>query len=148
MTKEFHAGGIAGRRIRLLVNWRVIGKEREDVVAIKEQEKLIWSERRADIRARCLLLISTGGLFPVAAMLDSLGGLFDMGCTKSCKWEAQRPERIIELIGRSAEICCKGLERKKVRKDASVADKEDKECGRKIYRCRREAWTRLCMSRV
>lgn len=117
-------------------------------MAIIEQEKLIWSERRTEIRTRCLLLISTGGLSPVAVMLDSLEGVFDMGCRKSCKSKAQRPERMIELIGRSAEICCKGLERKKVRTDASVADKEDKDCGRKIYRCRKEAWTRFCMSRV
>lgn len=82
MTKAFHAEGIAGRSVRLLVNWRVIGKEREDVVAIIEQEKLIWSERRTEIRTRCLLLISTG-LFPVTVMLDSLEGVFDMGCRKS-----------------------------------------------------------------
>lgn len=117
-------------------------------MAIIEQEKLIWSERRTEIRARSLLLISTEGLFPMAVMLDSLEGVFDMGCRKSSKSKAQRPERIIELIGRSAEICCKGLERKKVRTDASAADKEDKDCGRKIYRCRKEAWTRFCMSRV
>lgn len=148
MTKAFHAGGIAGRSVRLLVNCSVIGKEREDVVAIIEQEKLIWSERRTEIRIRCLLLISTGGLFSVAVMLDSLEGVFDIGSGKSCKLKAQRPERTIELIGRSAEICCKGLDRKKVRKDASVEDREDKDCGRKIYRCRKEAWTRFCMSRV
>lgn len=98
--------------MRLLVNWRVIGKNREDVVAIIEQEKLIWSERRTDIRSRCLLLISGGGLFQVAVMLDSLAGAFDMGCKQSCKLKALRSERTIELTGRSAEICCKGLEKK------------------------------------
>lgn len=98
--------------MRLLVNWRVIGKKREDVVAIIEQEKLIWSERRTEIRSRCLLLISRGGLFRVALMLDSLEGVFDVGRRQSCKLKAQRSDRMIELIGRSAEICCKGLEKK------------------------------------
>lgn len=112
MTKAFHIGGIAGRSVRLLVNWRVIGKKKEDVVAIIGQEKLIWSERRTEIRSRCLLLISMGGLFRVAVMLDSLERVFDVGCRKPYKLKALRSESIIELIGRSAETCCNGLEKK------------------------------------
>lgn len=81
-------------------------------MAIIEQEKLIWSERRTEVRPRCLLLISRGGLFLVALMLDSLEGMSDVDCRQSCKLKAQRPDKMIELIGRSAEICCKGLEKK------------------------------------
>lgn len=90
----------------------VIGKKREDVVAIIEHEKLSWSARRTEIRSRCLLLISRGGPFQVALIFDSLEGVFDMGCRQPCKLKAQRSERMIELIGRSAEICCVGLEKK------------------------------------
>lgn len=94
------------------MNWGVIGKKRDDVVAIIEQDKLIWSERRTEIRSHCLLLISRGELFRVAVMLVSLEGVFDVGCRQSYKLKAQRSDRMIELIGRSAEICCEGLEKK------------------------------------
>lgn len=66
--------------MRLLLNWRVIGKKREDVVAIIEQEKVVWSERRTEIISCRLLLILMGGLFHVALMLDSLERVFDAGC--------------------------------------------------------------------
>ncbi len=86
------------------------------------------------------------GVILLAGGLDWVTARMDVAWKRSCQLKAEILERIIALMGREAEKCVKGLEKKRLGREANVANSESEDCGLNICKWRSEAWMRASVS--